>query len=98
MRWRGTRLISHFAFVAISGRLVEVENPEKKKIIKHMFLDLIKSRGLSPHVMSALGHSSNEPPEVLLGEERNSVWKLVDVNVKEITGLRNSEKSEAMEA
>jgi hypothetical protein len=53
-------------------------------------VQLIKNRGLSPNVLSALGHSPNEPLEALLAEERNSVWKLVGVNVKEILGLRNS--------
>ena len=41
--------------------------------------------------MSALGHSPNEPLEALLAEDRNSIWKLVGVNVKEILGLKNSD-------
>lgn len=85
--------LSHFAFVGIPGCLVEVDDPEIKRIIRQMFIDLIRRRELSPHVLSALGCSPDEPLEALLSEDRNSVWKLTDVNVKEILGLRNLEKS-----
>jgi uncharacterized protein len=87
--------LSHFAFVAIPGHLVEVEDPDIKRIIRQMFIDLIKMRNLSPHVLSALGHSPDEPLDALLSEERNSVWKLTGVKAREITGLRNSERSRA---
>jgi nitroimidazol reductase NimA-like FMN-containing flavoprotein (pyridoxamine 5'-phosphate oxidase superfamily) len=81
--------LSYFSFVAIPGRLTEVDDPEIKGIVRGLFVQLIKNRGLSLNVLSALGHSPDEPLETLLTEERNSVWKLVDVNVKEIWGLRN---------
>lgn len=82
--------LSNFAFVAIPGRLTEVEDPQIKLKVREMFVELIKIRGLSPNVLSALGHSPDEPLEALLAEGRSSVWKLVGVNVKEIMGLKNS--------
>ena len=88
---RYTHDLSYFSFVAIPGRLTEVEDPEIKRRVREMFVQLIKNRGLSPNVLSALGHSPDEPPETLLTDERNSVWQLVGVNVKEIRGLRSSD-------
>jgi len=83
--------LSYFSFVAIPGQLIEVEDPEIKRAVREMFVKLVKRKGLSPNVLSALGHSPNEPLDVLLAEERSNVWKLVDVNIKEILGLRNPE-------
>lgn len=82
--------LSNFSFVAIPGRLTEVEDPKIKGTVREMFVQLIRNRGLSLNILSALGHSPNEPLEALLIEERNSIWKLTSVNVKEIQGLRNS--------
>ena len=82
--------LSNFSFVAIPGRLTEVEDPKTKATVREMFVQLIKNRGLSLNVLSALGHSPNEPLEALLVDDRNSIWKLVGVNVKEIIGLKNS--------
>jgi hypothetical protein len=81
--------LSAFAFVAIPGRLSEVQDPEIKRTVKKMFVELIKKKDLSFNVLSALGHSPDEPLDALLVEDRNSVWKLVGVDVKEILGLRN---------
>ena len=86
--------LSHFAFVALPGRLVEVEDNKTQMIIRQMFINLIRRRGLSPRALSALGHSPDEPLEVLLSDERNSVWKLAGVKVKEILGLRNQKIEE----
>jgi hypothetical protein len=54
-----------------------------------MFVNLIKSKSLSSNVLSALGHSPQEPVEVLLLDEKSSVWKLVGVKVDEILGLKS---------
>jgi nitroimidazol reductase NimA-like FMN-containing flavoprotein (pyridoxamine 5'-phosphate oxidase superfamily) len=81
--------LSTFSFVALPGRLVEVEELGQKSRVRESFVDLIKSKGLSSNVLSALGHSPEEPVEVLLAGERNLVWKLVGVKVDEILGLRN---------
>jgi uncharacterized protein len=82
--------LSHFSFVALPGSLVEVEDQEQKRAVREMFVSLIKDKGLSPNVLSALGHSPEEPVEALLVEGRSSVWKLVGVKVDEILGLKGS--------
>jgi uncharacterized protein len=81
--------LSAFAFVAIPGHLSEVHDPEIKRTVKKMFVELIKKKDLSFNVLSALGHSPDEPLDALLVEDRNNVWKLVGVDVKEILGLKN---------
>jgi nitroimidazol reductase NimA-like FMN-containing flavoprotein (pyridoxamine 5'-phosphate oxidase superfamily) len=81
--------LSHFSFVALPGRLVEVVDTKAKSKIRKMFVDLIKKKNLSKNVLYALGYSPNEPVEFLLGEERNSVWKLQSVKVDDILGLKS---------
>ena len=81
--------LSVFRFVALPGRLVQVEDAGQKKLVREMFVHLIKSKSLSPNILSALGHSPQEPVEVLLQEEKSSVWKLVGVKVDEILGLKS---------
>lgn len=71
--------LSHFSFVSLPGRLVEVEEGEKKRQVRERFVGLIKTRMLSPNVLSAMGHSPEEPVEALLQGEKNSVWKLTEV-------------------
>jgi len=89
--------LSYFAFVVVPGRLVEVEDLEVKRAVRQRFMELIRKRNLSSHVLFALGCSPGEPVEALLVEERNSIWKLVGVNIEEITGLRNPGKPGGME-
>lgn len=81
--------LSSFSFVALPGRLMEVDDAEKKRAVRESFVRLIKSKGLSPNVLSALGHSPQEPVEVLLEAEKSSVWQLVGVKVEEILGLKS---------
>jgi nitroimidazol reductase NimA-like FMN-containing flavoprotein (pyridoxamine 5'-phosphate oxidase superfamily) len=81
--------LSEFSFVALPGRLVEVEDAGEKNQIRESFVNLIKSKGLSSNVLSALGHSPQEPVEVLLAGERTLVWKLAGVKVHEILGLKS---------
>lgn len=88
---RYNRDLSSFAFVAIPGRLEEVQDAEVRKSVRVKFVELIKEKNLSPNVMSALGHSPDEPVEALLTGERSSVWKLVGVKVGDILGLKHSE-------
>jgi len=83
--------LSNFAFVAIPGRLEEVPDQEIRNFVRQKFVELIKEKNLSPNVMSALGHSPDEPIEALLSEERSNVWKLVGVDVGDILGLKHSE-------
>ena len=51
--------LSNISFVAIPGRLTEVEDPKIKGTVREMFVQLIRNRGLSLNVLSALGHSPN---------------------------------------
>lgn len=81
--------LSSFRFVALPGRLVQVEDAPQKNAVREMFVRLIRNRDLSPNVLSALGHSPQEPVEVLLRDEKSSVWKLVGVNVDDILGLKS---------
>jgi hypothetical protein len=79
--------LSTFRFVSLQGRLEEIRDPDLSRGIRARFVDMIRTRGLSPRVMSALGHSPDDPPEKILQEERNLVWKLV--GVKDIVALKN---------
>lgn len=81
--------LSAFSFVALPGRLREVDDADQKRAVRERFVHLIKSKGLSPNVLSALGHSPQEPVEVLLEAENSSVWQLVGVKVEEILGLKS---------
>lgn len=85
--------LSSFSFVALPGRLVEVEDPETKFLVRERFVELIQKKNLSSNVLSALGHSPDEPVAALLTEGRNSVWKLVGVKVGNISGLKHSDGS-----
>lgn len=81
--------LSAFSFVALPGRLEAVEDAVQKRAVREMFVHLIKSKSLSSNVLSALGHSPQEPVEVLRQDEKSSVWKLVGVKVDEILGLKS---------
>ncbi len=81
--------LSTFSFVALPGKLVEVVDAGQKEAVRESFVNLIKSKGLSSNVLSALGHSPEEPVEALLDGERNLVWKLVGVKSDEILGLKS---------
>ena len=81
--------LSTFSFVALPGRLVQVEDAGQKRAVRERFVHLIKSKALSPNVLSALGHSPEEPVEVLLSGENSSVWKLVGVKLDLILGLKS---------
>jgi len=78
--------LSNYAFVVLSGHLVEVNDASSKKQIRDHFIRMIKERNLSDNIMIALGHSAQDPTKALALEERNLIWKLVDV--KKITGLK----------
>jgi nitroimidazol reductase NimA-like FMN-containing flavoprotein (pyridoxamine 5'-phosphate oxidase superfamily) len=81
--------LSSFSFMALPGRLVQVEDAEQKRVVRERFVHLIKSKALSSNVLSALGHSPKEPVEVLLLAEKSTVFKLVGVKVDEILGLKS---------
>jgi uncharacterized protein len=85
---RYTPDLSAFSFVVLPGRLVVVEDAKQRRQVRERFVRLIRSRNLSLNILSALGHSPDEPVESLLSEESCSVWKLVEVNVEDIRGLK----------
>ena len=75
------------ALSPFSAALSEVENQKEKQRVRKMFIEMIRSRGLSLNVLSALGYSPDEQLESIISEERNIIWKLV--KVKEIIGLKD---------
>jgi nitroimidazol reductase NimA-like FMN-containing flavoprotein (pyridoxamine 5'-phosphate oxidase superfamily) len=79
--------MSNYAFITLSGRLVEVKDPDNKRDIRDSFIRMIKDKHLSKNIMIALGHSPQDPFEKIISEEQNLIWKLVDVNKS--TGFKN---------
>lgn len=84
--------LSNYAFVSLSGHLVEVTNDVSKKEVREHFIRLIREKNLSENIMIALGHSSQDPTEAIVHEERNVIWKLTDV--RKIIGLKNRTTTE----
>ncbi len=79
--------LSAFTFVSLQGKLEEVQDPAQKTKVREQFADMIVKKRLSPRVLTALGHSPTDRPDVLVREERSAVWKLV--GVKDIVALKN---------
>jgi hypothetical protein len=67
--------------------LEEVQDPARKKKVRQQFVEMITRKKSSPRVLTALGHSNNDRPDVIAREERSMVWKLV--GVKDIVVLKN---------
>jgi hypothetical protein len=67
--------------------LEEVKDPAQKKMVREQFVGMIAKKRLSPRVLTALGHSPDDSPDVIVREERSLVWKLV--GVKDIVALKN---------
>ncbi len=79
--------LSAFAFVSLRGFLEEVTDPPETMKVREQFVELIRSRGLSLRVLTAFGHSPDDPPESILREDRSMVWRLV--GVRDIVALKN---------
>lgn len=79
--------LSVYKFVVLFGKLEEVEDEDKKKEVRNRFVDLIRNKNLSPNIMKALGHSPHDPLESIVNQERNLVWKLVDV--EDVMGFKS---------
>jgi nitroimidazol reductase NimA-like FMN-containing flavoprotein (pyridoxamine 5'-phosphate oxidase superfamily) len=84
---RYSKDLSSFMFVTLQGYLEEVHDSIEKKMTREKFVDLIVDRDLSCNILSALGHSPEDPPEAIAEEERSLVWKLV--GVKDLVALKN---------
>ncbi len=80
--------LSAFQFISLQGRLEEIGDPTLTREIRKKFVDMIRSKRLSPVILSALGHSPSDTPDVIAREERTLVWRLV--GVKDIVALRNA--------
>lgn len=78
--------LSSFTFVSLQGTLQEVHD-QKKIEVRERFVRMIREKGLSPRVLTALGHSATDPPEAIAREERSLVWKLTGVT--DIVALKN---------
>lgn len=79
--------MSAFGFVALSGRLEEVDDTNEERSIRERFVDLIRDEEFSEEVLSAFGHSPDDRVEALIESERFLTWRLVDVG--KIVGLGN---------
>ncbi|HWQ67748.1 MAG TPA: pyridoxamine 5'-phosphate oxidase family protein [Methanospirillum sp.] len=79
--------LSCFMFVTLQGYLEEVTDSIEKKIIRGRFVDLIRDQHLSMNILSALGHSPEDPPESICREERSLVWRLN--GVRNLVALKN---------
>ena len=79
--------LSCFMFVTLQGYLEEVNDSIEKKIIRGKFVDLIRIHHLSMNILSALGHSPEDPPESICREERSLVWRLN--GVRNMIALKN---------
>lgn len=79
--------LSGFTFVSLQGRLEEVTDHVQKRAARERFVALIRDRGLSSRVLTAFGHTPDDAPEVILGDERAMVWRLQDVT--DIVALKN---------
>ena len=79
--------LSAFTFVSLQGFLEEVTDPSQKKKVREEFVGMIRDRNLSPHVLTAFGHTPHDAPEAIVREERSMVWRLA--GVQDIVALKN---------
>jgi hypothetical protein len=79
--------MSRYTFMSLQGKLVEVIDDVRKQEIRQDFVNLIRKRNLSRNVLAALGHSPDDPPDIITREERTLVWQLK--GVRDIVALKN---------
>lgn len=80
--------LSDFKFINLQGTLEEIKNEEEKKQVKSSFIDLIRKKELSSNILTALGYQATDSVEIIIQEDKNIVWRLVDV--KDIVALKNA--------
>ena len=80
--------LSSYKFISLLGTLEEIKDDNEKQRVRSDFVDLIKKRKLSSNVLAALGYTVSDSLEIIIQEDRNMVWRLVDV--KEIIALKNA--------
>ena len=79
---------SNYKFISLQGTLEEIKDNNEKQRVRSDFVNLIRKRKLSPNVLAALGYMASDSPEIIIQEDRNMVWRLIDV--KEIIALKNT--------
>jgi len=79
--------MSAYTFVTLLGELVEVTDQTEGQRVRQKFVNMIRTRVLSPNVAAALGHSPAEPLESIINSNRSLIWKLE--KVEEIVALKN---------
>ena len=79
---------SSYKFISLQGTLEEIKDDSEKQQVRSSFVNLIKDKELSSNVLAALGYEASDSPEIILQEDRNMVWRLV--NVKEIVALKDN--------
>jgi len=80
--------LSSYNFISLQGMLEEINENSEKQRVRSDFIDLIRKRKLSPNVLAALGYMPSDPPEIIIQEDRNMVWRLI--GVKDIIALKNT--------
>ncbi|HEX7515452.1 MAG TPA: hypothetical protein VF393_07690 [archaeon] len=68
--------LSSYTFVTLLGGLVEVADRTEGRRVRQQFVDMIKTRGLSSNVVTALGYSPAEPLKSIVNEDRSSCGSL----------------------
>jgi nitroimidazol reductase NimA-like FMN-containing flavoprotein (pyridoxamine 5'-phosphate oxidase superfamily) len=79
--------LSCYMFVTLQGYLEEVHDSIEKKIIRGLFVEMIRKHRLSNNILAALGHSPQDQPESICCEERSLVWRLN--GVRNLVALKN---------
>lgn len=80
--------LSSYKFISLQGTLEEINDNNEKQRVRSDFVNLIRKRNLSPNVLSALGYTPSDSPEIIIQEDRNMVWRLT--NIKDIVALKNT--------
>jgi hypothetical protein len=78
---------SSYKFISLQGTLEEINDNNEKQRVRSDFVNLIRKRKLSFNVLAALGYMASDPLEIIIQEDRNMVWRLIDVKV--IVALKN---------
>lgn len=79
--------LSQYRFVSLQGILEEITDLNKKQQVKSDFTAMIKQKSLSSNIMAVLGYAPGDSLEIIIREDRNLVWKLI--NVQDIIALKN---------
>jgi uncharacterized protein len=79
--------MASYMFVTLLGQLAEVADRAEGRVVRQLFVDMIKRQALSSNAVAALGHPPAEPFESIVNENSTLIWKLE--KVEEIIALKN---------